>query len=601
MKSKPDYISAFSELLVSPDSTKDSSKISSNVNFNLEIDEIIEGTKDISQSYQLMNILERSANRYESYDEFREMKKDPLIGSVLELYADDASALTPLSITIETDNENVKDILEKYFNELEITKSLWVWSYNLAMYGDIYLERFYDSDGKLLSKVAMYPRPENLIDLSLGNETALFLERADLTNNEYYGMNYVFKDYQTMQSAMYDGKLGDVSINDRYLIHPNDKFVHGSVTTTDPAERILLEEYIDNNEDKAILNAYEIVKGESILDNVRYIYRLIKMIEQALFMARLSNSSRVDIFNVNVAPSADNDDTPESIARRYKNKILKEMKLSLDDGFTLSKGAPSINSVIVNPIVDDKGRLEHTEVESHIDINNLSDLDYFTNKFFAGVRVPKPLLGWEEVLGSSIGEGPMGILERRYARSVMRIVTALESMLTTLGKLYLEDCGIKSSGNVSVVVNAIVKESSTNYYDNQSKKIESYNELVDTIMTKILNSESNPGQQLMVLEVYKDLIPINSYNYLRQELITRSKNSEILFNRDSTASIIQDLLTTMASHPYEVKLIILDSVKDNISQGYYERIKELLSTVTSDESDDDDGNGGEEGWSNQNT
>ena len=56
----------------------------------------------------------------------------------------------------------------------------------------------------------------------------------------------------------------------------------------------------------------------------------------------------------------------------------------------------------------------------------------------------------------------------------------------------------------------------------------------------------------------------------------------------------------MASHPYEVKLIILDSVKDNISQGYYERIKELLSTVTSDESDDD-GNGGEEGWSNQNT
>ena len=91
-------------------------------------------------------------------------------------------------------------------------------------------------------------------------------------------------------------------------------------------------------------------------------------------------------------------------------KLTRRIKSALESKISIDKNASSIRSynspsgldnIIVNPIRNGKGSIQTQTIGGDFDPKSLLDLDYFNNKRFGGLRIPKAFLGWEESMGSS--------------------------------------------------------------------------------------------------------------------------------------------------------------------------------------------------------
>ena len=91
-------------------------------------------SRDFSLSYQ--------ASRMDLFRDYDTMDQDPIISSALDIYADECLTYNELGkvLTIHSNNNNVKQILENLFNDiLNIQFNLWSWVRNMPVKYDSYI------------------------------------------------------------------------------------------------------------------------------------------------------------------------------------------------------------------------------------------------------------------------------------------------------------------------------------------------------------------------------------------------------------------------------------------------------------------------------
>lgn len=551
---------------------------------------------------ELLSSIYESGTLSQSYDEYRELMKDPVLKSALQLYADDVSnisSIDDISIDVHISGESttqlethIKSVVDDYIkSKLRINSELlWNWSFNLVVFGDIYIERFHNSvTGDLIDDVLIHQHPEYLTDIRQNGSSLVFIEKiAQDTESEY------ITDVGSMHSTLLN--MDNTTWDNNSMIYDKYKYVHGSLRGVFDPLRIKLEETIaDSSGNKlSVIKTYEVYKGESLLENIKYIYRIIKLIEGALWMARVRNSQRIDIINVDLGDRIDDKSTPESVAAMYKNLINKQMSLSYDSSSLLSGSSSSnsskftnkasnISNLIVNPIYKGRGSITHDQIDGTLDISGIKDLDYFNNKLFAGLRVPKTFLGWEESLGSSLGSGKMEELDKRYHRSVVRVTSVIENVISGLCELYLDELGYNLDNiTINIIINNKSRDASERLEQIQ-QKLESVEPIAMVLQDYILNSEISTSSRKIYLETYKDLIPTDLYELIYSELISSKEEPNLL-----DINILQDITDIIDNEGYDTdrKILLLKSMKSVMSANYFNDIVKYITDKDIKEQED---------------
>ena len=394
-----------------------------------------------------------SDDRRVQYDAFDEMTKDIIISSAIQLYTEDATQYDTLGRVMWVEAEDGE--LAKYLNDLldilEIPKKLQAIYYALIEYGDVYLrlykkpkdnnsnnrEEYDETFGK--NPDFQQPLLEGLIDISVDYED--YVELVDYPEDVF---DLLYKG-KTCQYAVTNRNAG-VNRQERTELYPPDQFVHICIDNVHIRDRELFEFTTKNKETgEKRLHRYKVRRGKSMLYDIYAVEKEIQLLESSILLNRLSKATLTRLISVEIG------DTPKpevrKLLRRIKSSLESKLSINKTTGTLRSYNSPSgIDNIIVNPTRNGKGTISAQTIGGDFDPKSLIDLDYFNNKRFGGLRIPKAFLGWDEAVGSNSGAS-LTKLDSRYGRTVKALQNCVVYGITDLLNLFLLHRGYEDKIN----------------------------------------------------------------------------------------------------------------------------------------------------------
>ncbi|AMM44826.1 portal vertex protein of head [Bacillus phage SP-15] len=458
---------------------------------------------DVNTWDTVQKLRDVSSTKSAVFKEYENMANDVFIASALELYADDAvqsEIRTGRLVWITAKDKDLQSDLDVLMDELEIESRVWDWAHNVAHYGELFLKLFFDEQGRLLKYVEEVSDPGNLLDLQYMGKTEYFAT----VQNEVDGAKKVQK--LTLQDP--------------------DSYVHFMIRKANRFDEIdvkipKVEE--DGTTTTEVQQKYKVARGVSILEPLRSSYRILRLLEDSLIVARLSRSAMIRMFSVEVGTA------PPKKAREMVNKLKKlldsQEQVDVQSGEFASKKSPGpIDDPLIIPTRNGKGSVSYQNIGGDVDVRSITDIDYFRNKMFAGLKVPKAFLGFEEFLPGGMGQSPLTKLDVRYARTVKRVQNAVRDGIKKLLNLYLIDQG--RDGQVNQFEVHMTEPSSSEEADrmvDMSNRIA----LADSMM-RLLDTETTKGMfdnYKLVSTILKEVL---KYEELQDTLLPHDKYKEFV-------------------------------------------------------------------------
>lgn len=440
--------------------------------------------------YKIINSMRSLTNDYKSiYNEYDQMAEDSIIGSALELYADDASQIdgdTGRIINITSSSKTLRDDLLTFLDSLNVESMIWGWAYDVAKYGDKYLKVVRDTNGKFLQLMEV-DDPETILDLQNNGVRVNYAEEIP-------------EDERTTKMRRQNQQ--------EYIFYDSDEYVHIMTKNTTKCDRLRVEVQDKDNPGETKMIEYKVLRGRAIIENARGIFRILRVLEDSMLGAKIAKSEYLRVYNVEVGANATPNESRKTI-NKVKQMFDSKGKLDTQSGVYKSVKSPRpIGDPIFNPVQDGKGSIQIESIGGDLDVKSLVDIDYFTNKLFASLKVPKPYLGFEDSLPGGLGDDTLMLLDIRYGRTVKRITSALVRGLTDICNIWLKSCGRESECD-QFVVDLITPSSSEEL--SRLKELEVRIEFVDRLMSltngfsDYLDSPTLIDKMLEVLVDYPEL------------------------------------------------------------------------------------------------
>ena len=454
-----------------------------------------------------IDALSQSAqNRKQVYELIDSMATDEVLSAVLETYAEDAVEPNDKGETmwIEADDSKILDYTSWLLESLNVDKHIYEWAYCLVTYGDVYIRLYrqsdYDDDilfkhnkrNRLLNESQKYlqkqeldkkfPEAKNLINedvtLKLYSVNDPYIPYVEMVSNpgemfdlQKFGKTYGYIKAPTRVIQQTSDELTNYLT--RYKMHENDievydamSFVHGCLDNTSQRQPETVDIYLDSYKDDKDYDAdndingstdkkldfsgsdftsYNVKRGQSILYNLFRVWRQLNLLEMSALLNRLTKSSLVRIMNVNVG------DMPKEQVRGYiqrlKEKIEQKSAIDTDKGMAAYNNPGPIENTIYIPTYGDKGSISIQNVGGDFDPKSLVDLEYFRDRLFGGLKVPKQFFGFTEDGAGFNGGQSLTILSSRYGKTVKKVQNILCQLVTDIINLFLIDRGLENYVN----------------------------------------------------------------------------------------------------------------------------------------------------------
>lgn len=418
---------------------------------------------DVSQLHNFRTIADDREMQYRIFDE---MTLDSIISSAIEMYADDATQYNSKGDVIwaESTDSDTSAFANRVIDVLGLNSNAWSHIYAMVKYGDLYLETFKDdevndgdplvttnlsyssdlviNDHKVGAKLEDYietvNNPAEIFDLTKKGKTVGFV-RVPMDNTNNNTMDTTKYNYQYIQKG------------NNIDILPADKYIHISISNNTERFPMKLTLSFLGEDDKTkgsdSFSTYEYVvkRGKSILLDIYKIYKEISLMEDSLLLNRVTKSSLIRILQIEVGDMPKNQ--ARELLKRVKTIIEQKNFMDKDTGSFSSGASPGpMENIIYVPTHDGKGTITSSNLGGDIDVKSIADLDYFKNKLYAGIKIPKQFLGEDDGGGFSGGTS-LTKLDSRYARTVKRIQNAYISGITTLINLFALDRGLEDHVN----------------------------------------------------------------------------------------------------------------------------------------------------------
>jgi hypothetical protein len=328
--------------------------------------------------------------RRELFRDYDAMDSDPIIGSALDIYADESTTKNEYGdvLQIKSTNENVKDMLHNLFYDImNIEFNLWPWIRNLVKYGDAFLA-LEIMPGKGIVNVA----PHSIYNVER-------LEGSDPNNPDYVKYKVEMDRFGKKEYEQYEMAHFRMLSDTNFLPY-----------------------------------------GKSMVEGARRIWKQLSLMEDAMLIHRIMRAPEKRVFKIDIG------NIPPQEVDNYMQKIINKMKktpfVNKDTGdYNLKYNIQNLTEDFFLPVrgsdsgttIDNLQGLEYAAIE---------DIDYLKNKLFAALRVPKAYLSYDENVN---GKATLAAEDVRFARTIERIQRTVVSELTKIAIVHLAAQGIDDS------------------------------------------------------------------------------------------------------------------------------------------------------------
>ena len=189
--------------------------------------------------------------------------------------------------------------------------------------------------------------------------------------------------------------------------------------------------------------------GESLLQNIYKVFKQLSMLEDSIIIYRIVRAPERRVFYIDVGnmPQQRVKQYLESIKNDIRQKRMPSSATSAGDKDTVDSvyNANSIQEDYFFP-VSSEGKSSRVEtLPAGQNLGENTDILYFREKLFRGLRVPTSYMKGAEAQGSQFNDGKVGIAyieELRFANFVKRLQNQIEKIIDIEFKKYLEFAGI---------------------------------------------------------------------------------------------------------------------------------------------------------------
>lgn len=475
----------------------------------------INSTIDLSG---INSLSQQATTRNEMYNIYDTMCEDGQISAVIKTYAEDATQRNAEgNIVWATSNDsNIEYLINYYIDSLNIDKNIYKWAYSLCKYGDLYIRLYRESEyddaifgkknrnltedvkikafkknDKYAHYVEMVTNPAEMFELTKFGKTVGFIKSPVdgvivRSQNNIDFMNYAYKF-----------KRNDITI------YPPTEFVHAAiednVSRYEESVNIFLNDSDYDNDNNAY--SYTVKRGQSLLSNVYKTWRELQLLEASVLLNRVTKSSIVRLINVEVG-----DMPKENVAKTLMGiKQMIEQKAAINKGSGMSEytnPGPIENNVYV-PTHDGVGAISTTQIGGDVDVKSLADLEWYLNKLYGSLQVPKNFFSQNDDAAGFNGGQSLTIISSRYAKTVKHIQNILTQLLKDIFNLILLDKGLDSYiNNFEVHIQPPVTQEDIDRMENQSTKVQ----LSRDIMDMLSDIEDAPARLKILKSLMKNIV-----------------------------------------------------------------------------------------------
>lgn len=387
-------------------------------------------------------------NRIERYNQHEQMDMDSEVNAALDIIAEfstqrDIETNLPFQIKYTdkpTDSEVkiIKEQLQQWVSLNEFGKRIFKIFRNTLKYGDQVFVRD--------------PETFKLLWVEMSKVVKVIVNESEGKKPE----QYVIKD---LQPNFQNLTVTAVTTSDTYANHPQVGGSTGSVSSAQNAysggSRFV------HAQNEGVLNAEHIVHlsltegldlfwpfGNSVLENVFKVFKQKELLEDSIIIYRVQRAPERRVFTIDVG------NMPSHMAMAFVDRIKNEIAQRRIP--TQTGGGQNMMDATYNPLSMNEdfffpatadGRGSKVDIlQGGSNLGEITDLRFFTNKLFRGLRIPSSYLPTGTDDGTqSISDGRVGtalIQEWRFNQYCLRLQRMLAAKLDQEFKMFMRWRGI---------------------------------------------------------------------------------------------------------------------------------------------------------------
>jgi hypothetical protein len=368
---------------------------------------------DLLQSYGydvVSEYLRLEQDLMSRFVDYEEMDDYPELMTALDIYADDSTQTDMQlnkSIWITSKDKDLErignDLLHK---TLRADEDLWGIARTLCKYGNDYEELLVNEDG--VQGFNYLPPPT--------------VRRVEGPHGELYGFIQDFK-----------GRTGHSPAELQQIIAARASMQQGASVRDDKLTALEDWEVVHFRlRGKHRRSVY----GHSALEPARWIWKRLMLLEDAALIYRLQRAPERYAFYVDVG------DLPPREAMAFVNKVRQQFKKR--KFVNPSTGKMELKQNVLAPDEDFFVPVRKGSESTRIEVlgspswQHMDDVEYFRDKLFASIKVPKAYLGQEQGVARAV----LSSEDTRFARTILRVQKELRSGYSKAMRVHLAAIGI---------------------------------------------------------------------------------------------------------------------------------------------------------------
>lgn len=524
-------------------------------------DAAVSSTIDMSS---LENFTTISQSREQIYELLDTMANDDAVAAVLETYAEDAceKGSNGHIVWCESSDSEVAKHIDWLLRAMDIDKHTYSWIYSLLKYGDLYIRMYRDSDYEqndifkkdtkktqlnedLIDKLDKVdedkksPINEDII-VSVHKDGDHYRNYVEMVKNPgemfeltRFGKTMGYIKAPTLTSQLIENSMDGMALASTYnnykvnssdiTIYQATDFVHACLEDNSSRTPEEVSIYLNEDDYNSNVNStnYQVKRGQSLLYNSFKIWRELTLLENSILLNRITKSSNVKIVELEVG------DMPKEKVRSNLSEIkrLIEQKSALNVGSNMTEytNPGPVENTVYLPTRGEIGKINIQELGTgEADPRSLSDLEYFRDKFYASLRVPKQFFNYTDDSTGFNGGSSLSIISSRYGKAIKRIQNTFIQAITDLINLILIDEG--QAGYIDRFTLNMQEPITQEVLDRRNDMTNEINTIRD--LSQILNE--NVEEPVIRLKMLKELLANSTQNpelvSLIQEEIERIEN-----------------------------------------------------------------------------
>lgn len=397
-------------------------------------------------------------NRVERYNQYEQMDMDSEVNAALDILAEFSTQLndennSPFKLYYKdqpSDSEIkiISEQLQQWLSLNELNKRIFKMFRNTIKYGDQVFMRD--------------PETFKLFWVEMGKVTKVIVNEADGKKPEQYVVKDLAPNFQNLSataltasdvaipSPQTGGAPGGYTMPNNPGSGGGSRFSKAQNETAINAEHIVhlsLTEGLD----------FTWPFGSSVLENVFKVYKQKELLEDAIIIYRVQRAPERRVFKIDVG------NMPSHMAMSFVERIKNEVHQRRIP--TQTGGGQNMMDATYNPLstnedfffpvtADGRGSSVDT-LPGGANLGEITDLHFFTNKMFRGLRIPSSYLptGLDDGTSNSnsFSDGRVGtalIQEWRFNQYCMRLQRMVVEKLDNEFKMFMRWRGINIDGNL---------------------------------------------------------------------------------------------------------------------------------------------------------